>query len=562
MARGGRTPKIKKAQKQNLIERLNAAPVVARPFDPPFKPTKQTVRVTLRSPDVLGRTGKRFEVREDLIDHLLHRDGSFGERALEFTEEEKLTYQIIWLENNLPPPQESEYVSEVVTPSAPPRRKAREKSEKKPPAPPPAPLPPRIEIRTEHPYHLPTAPVEESMAGYNARLFKLTMPAASGGRGEAVGVTTDMLPPPEIADADGGIDNPVAVQSELVKPTWYHRNTVSGEERERLPEWFNEGSIRCEENYILYRNFIIDAWSNRPAQILSLTAVRKAIPADVGAIHRLFDFLVFHGIINSGVDPSSDCHASRIGHLTVPPDMTVLPPLDSSEAPDGKTPAQSAPVLAASELELKRGNIHHTDSNRSLTEPKLTFHCNHCGADCSSLCYHGIRTSDYDLCGNCWAHPEIYKSDGLGPEDFVKVSGVVGKGTEWSREEVLLLLEGLETFGPDWDSIGEHVGAGRSKADCFRAFLSLPIIDTFLDGWAALPDGVKADSATADMIAPIVGCVGKANKDAAAEAARVYKEMRLPSNDAAAEVEKAMLELLDAEAGRISAVLDMAARPV
>lgn len=50
---------------------------------------------------------------------------------------------------------------------------------------------------------------------------------------------------------------------------------------------------------------------------------------------------------------------------------------------------------------------------------------------------------------------------------------------EWTDEEILHLLEGVERFEDDWLLISEHVGS-RSKEQCITKFLQLPINDEFL----------------------------------------------------------------------------------
>jgi SWI/SNF related-matrix-associated actin-dependent regulator of chromatin subfamily C len=50
---------------------------------------------------------------------------------------------------------------------------------------------------------------------------------------------------------------------------------------------------------------------------------------------------------------------------------------------------------------------------------------------------------------------------------------------EWTDNEVLRLLEGVDRFDDDWLMISEHVGS-RSKEQCITKFLQLPINEEFL----------------------------------------------------------------------------------
>ena len=67
-----------------------------------------------------------------------------------------------------------------------------------------------------------------------------------------------------------------------------------------------------------------------------------------------------------------------------------------------------------------------------------------------------------------------------------------GAGAEWSDQETLLLLEGVEMFDDDWQAVAEHVGT-RSKEQCIGKFLQLPIEDPYIaaDGQGGDPGPLK-----------------------------------------------------------------------
>ena len=66
----------------------------------------------------------------------------------------------------------------------------------------------------------------------------------------------------------------------------------------------------------------------------------------------------------------------------------------------------------------------------------------------------------------------------------LKVSVLLDKqgkvGREWTEQETLLLLEGLEMYKDDWNKVSEHVGS-RSQDECVLHFLKLPIEDPYLE---------------------------------------------------------------------------------
>lgn len=50
---------------------------------------------------------------------------------------------------------------------------------------------------------------------------------------------------------------------------------------------------------------------------------------------------------------------------------------------------------------------------------------------------------------------------------------------DWSDEETLLLLEGLELYKDRWGEVADHVGT-KSQVQCILHFLQLPIEDDYL----------------------------------------------------------------------------------
>merc|ERR1719192_3151271 len=51
---------------------------------------------------------------------------------------------------------------------------------------------------------------------------------------------------------------------------------------------------------------------------------------------------------------------------------------------------------------------------------------------------------------------------------------------DWTEQETLLLLEGLEMYKDDWNKVCEHVGS-RTQDECILHFLRLPIEDPYLE---------------------------------------------------------------------------------
>lgn len=129
--------------------------------------------------------------------------------------------------------------------------------------------------------------------------------------------------------------------------------------------------------------------------------------------------------------------------------------------------------------------------------------CNSCGLDCSTEFYHNTKVDEngqshtiggtkQEICPRCMLERHYAKN--LKPSDFVKETqeNYPGTGVEedpWSDQEVLRLLEGLETNDDDWNAVADHVGT-RTREQCVMKFLQLEIQDQYLE-----PDPSEAGAA-------------------------------------------------------------------
>ena len=51
---------------------------------------------------------------------------------------------------------------------------------------------------------------------------------------------------------------------------------------------------------------------------------------------------------------------------------------------------------------------------------------------------------------------------------------------QWTDQETLLLLEGIELYNENWDQISDHVGS-KTKEQCLLHFIRLPVEDSFIE---------------------------------------------------------------------------------
>ena len=163
------------------------------------------------------------------------------------------------------------------------------------------------------------------------------------------------------------------------------------------------------------------------------------------------------------------------------------------------------------------------------TLPGATSHsCDTCGVDCTLVRYHSLKDKKLELCAPCYLDGRFPSTMYSG--DFVKLTsagaGVAqgsGNNDDWSDQETLLLLEGVEMYDDDWSKVEEHVGT-RSAQQCIRKFLELPIEDPYLNTEASMGPlrfgripFEQADNPVMSVVAFLAGVVGPG---VAAEAAK------------------------------------------
>lgn len=227
------------------------------------------------------------------------------------------------------------------------------------------------------------------------------------------------------------------------------------------------------------------------------------------------------------------------------------PPNPAAATANGNARPQGGPSAAPASLEL-RSKIYQTSAKSSRpvsaseaaalangttpvkangTTPTPTIHtCDTCGADCTSLRYHSLKDKKYEICAPCYLDGRFPSTMFSG--DFVKLTSQSdavnqgnGSGGDWSDQEILLLLEGVEMYDDDWVKIEEHVGS-RSAQQCLRKFLELPIEDPYLNtegSMGPLRFGripfEQADNPVMSVVAFLAGVVSPSVASEAAKAA-------------------------------------------
>ena len=174
----------------------------------------------------------------------------------------------------------------------------------------------------------------------------------------------------------------------------------------------------------------------------------------------------------------------------------------------------------------------------------MSYQCDTCGTDCTALRYHSLKVKDFELCAACYLDGRFPSTMFSG--DFVKLTAAppgIGHGAdeEWTDQEVLLLLEGIEMYDDDWTAIEDHVGT-RTAQQCIRRFLALPIEDPYIAAegdqgplrYGRIPFE-QADNPVMSVVAFLAGVV---NPVVAAEAAKTAMHVLAEGRDDGSEGKK------------------------
>ncbi|XP_015592128.1 SWI/SNF complex subunit SMARCC2 isoform X2 [Cephus cinctus] len=255
----------------------------------------------------------------------------------------------------------------------------------------------------------------------------------------------------ESGKGDEPEDNVTEQTHHIVVPSysaWFDYNSIHTIEKRALSEFFNgKNKSKTPEIYLAYRNFMIDTYRLNPTEYITSTACRRNLAGDVCAIMRVHAFLEQWGLINYQVDAES-----RPTPMGPPPTshFHVLSDTPSGLAPVNPNPPKTPqPSAAKTLLDLEKkpivpGSLVPEEKNASMAN-------------------FGIKIDQYSR------KPAVLKN-----------KQAAGATRDWTEQETLLLLEGLELHKDDWNKVCEHVGS-RTQDECILHFLRLPIEDPYLE---------------------------------------------------------------------------------
>lgn len=316
---------------------------------------------------------------------------------------------------------------------------------------------------------------------------------------------------------------------------WFDMNGIHQIEKNSLPDFFSSQSNSKYKNAEIYKNvrdFIINAYRLNPIEYLTLTAIRRNIAMDVGSLMRIYGFLSKWGLINYQIDPKTKSFTMGpqfTGHFQITLDKpngfalqmneravsaegdngsadgdnvsthnvndvngegkSVVTAVMNEDEPATKKQKISNSVTPDVKLNLQlRKNVYDsasdafvlqdTNNNSNNAKQVKRVYCSITGNDITETKYHNLKNKS-NISQECFENSQF--EDFFKSTDYVKLDKTVLNNTNkpWSNNEVLLLLEGIEMFGDDWNSISGHVGS-RPKDQCISKFIQLPIEDAYL----------------------------------------------------------------------------------
>lgn len=302
-------------------------------------------------------------------------------------------------------------------------------------------------------------------------------------------------------------DNVTEQTHHIIVPSysaWFDYNSIHVIEKRAMPEFFNgKNKSKTPEIYMAYRNFMIDTYRLNPTEYLTSTACRRNLAGDVCAIMRAHAFLEQWGLINYQIDadsrptpmgppPTSHFHVlsdTPSGLQPVNPPKTTQPSaakalfdLDKVKKEKEGIAIDAVPSAAtASTPNAVPSTIAATGPTPTLITPPpnatAAVPSAPTAAPNATIPMNAIKMeSSIDPGAQFGLKLDQYAKKPIAMRNKTAAS----LAREWTEQETLLLLEGLEIYRDDWNKICEHVGT-RTQDECILHFLRLPIEDPYLE---------------------------------------------------------------------------------
>ena len=296
---------------------------------------------------------------------------------------------------------------------------------------------------------------------------------------------------------------------------WFDLDSIHQIEKNSLPDFFDSSSNYKYKNPTIYKNvrdFIINTYRLNPIEYISITALRRNIAMDVASLMRIYGFLSKWGLINYQIDPKTKSFSmgpQYTGHFQITldkPSGFALKTPDINENSSSNNSSNNISNNTSNEVSNKRQKfsnnitpnvklnlqlrknvydsaddafiLQDSNSNNSNSKQLKRIYCSITGNDITETRYHNLKTKS-NISTACYESSQF--EDYFKSSDYVKLEKSVFNNSNkpWNNNEILLLLEGIEMYGEDWNLIAGHVGS-RAKDQCIMKFIQLPIEDTYL----------------------------------------------------------------------------------
>ncbi|ORZ24042.1 hypothetical protein BCR42DRAFT_402129 [Absidia repens] len=278
---------------------------------------------------------------------------------------------------------------------------------------------------------------------------------------------------------------------------WFEFDRIHKTERRSLPEFFNDANqTKSPVAYLDMRNFMVNTYRLNPLEYLTVTACRRNMTGDVCAMIRIHGFLEKWGLINYQIDPT--LKMSNIGPpfagsfkmvMDMPESQRPSRPLVQNNSSSSIT-SSSSPSTTAATGQLKFGEegtsatsntnkdsgakkVQRVNLNLELRQSIYKLPSKRSSSGQNGITNHTSAPSSL---------PSLSSSLSGTVQNGTDVVGKTGDDTdkkELTDQQKVLLMEGLEMFGHDWNLVAQH--AGLSRDDCILHYLHLPLEDPYVD---------------------------------------------------------------------------------
>lgn len=320
--------------------------------------------------------------------------------------------------------------------------------------------------------------------------------SAAGGEDSQTGKTSENSNTQDFPNNRDDLEDNVTEQTHhIIVPSysaWFDYNSIHVIEKRAMPEFFNtKNKSKTPEIYMAYRNFMIDTYRLNPTEYLTSTACRRNLAGDVCAIMRVHAFLEQWGLVNYQID--IDARPTPMGppptsHFHVLSDTpSGLQPLNP---PKTTQPSAAKTLFDLDKIKKEKEGVVPEGAIPTVVVPPTTP-----GAPINTVAPPlPLSGVPIPIPGTIGVQGPIKLENSIEPgahfglrmDQYAKKpiamrnKSAASMAREWTEQETLLLLEGLEIYRDDWNKICEHVGT-RTQDECILHFLRLPIEDPYLE---------------------------------------------------------------------------------